>query len=242
MQIAEPLLELEHKKVIWGMQFIRVRKNARPAIVREDGSFEYMHLADDEFIGEEVAALFDSELCIIMIQRNRDSLSPAGIQLFFNKAYQEEEIKFNPLVPQDTLEKIRKKEYRGITIGLTNLRSSVLTKTSILSLIKGIGPYNMVNAEIKLSMGYQKKQEGLNPDEILQTVEQLNGLPELSKLEVSVVEDDLKTRKYDLIEERIHEEIPFSYTKEEQLTYSRVIDRMLDAYNSRRPEIQRFLK
>ncbi len=43
-----------------------------------------MELDEDEYIGEEVSALYDQEYSIIMLQRNRNSLSPSGIEKYFS--------------------------------------------------------------------------------------------------------------------------------------------------------------
>src|SRR5699024_11023389 len=46
------------------------------------GESEALDLEDDEYIGIDVNVLYDSENHIFMIQRNRSSLGPSGIEIF----------------------------------------------------------------------------------------------------------------------------------------------------------------
>lgn len=241
LQHVEKLLELDNT-CLWGLQFLRVRKHDRPGIVKEDGSYELMELEDDEYIGEEVSALYDSELGVIMIQRNRDSLSPPGINLFFNKAWPEDNILFAPIITPDVLEKIKNKDYRAIKIKFAGLRNSSLLRNSLLGIVNGIEKYNSINAEVYLSMGNRKKDEGLNCEEVMKTIEELAGANEVTSFEVKILEDDIGTKPYDLINDRIYDRRTFSFSREEPINYERLAKKMLELYNDRRPELIRIME
>jgi hypothetical protein len=52
------------------------------------GESEVIDLEDDEYIGLDVNVLYDPENYIFMIQRNRNSLGPSGIEMFLNTIIQ----------------------------------------------------------------------------------------------------------------------------------------------------------
>jgi hypothetical protein len=244
LHLVEVLKPINKTDNIWGMQFIRVRKNDRPGILKDDGSFDYMELADNEYIGEEVAALYDSELCVILIQRNKYSLSPTGIQTFFDSAWEENEIFFKPVITPEVFNLLKKKKnYRSIHIKFANLRRHQVEEgKTLFGIAKTINDFLPINADFNLTMGNNRSLDGLPEEEVLQAIELYKDEKEVTKLEVKVLEDDGRVNAYDLIEDRVHDNKSFTYSREALIDYKRVIDSMLATYLLRRPDLQIMFK
>lgn len=245
LQTIDKVHKINKNRSIWGLQFIRVRVNDLPGIVKPDGTFEYMDLPDDEYMGEEVTALYDSELSIIAIQRNRDSLSPSGIETYFKLVYPIEDIFLKPIITPDQYASLKnKKNFRALDISFANLRNSQLTtrKKSLLSLFKPIDDFDPINAEFRFTMGQFKKAVGLTEKSVIDALKELNGQKEVTKLEVTVIEDDGNSKVYNLIEDRVFSSITLPYSRAEGIVYSRLIDSILPVYFNKRPELQRMLK
>jgi len=245
LQTVDNLRQIKDKKCLWGLQFIRGRENDLPGIVKPDGTFEYMDLPDDEYMGEEVTAIYDSELAVIVIQRNRDSLSPSGIETYFKLIYMGEDIFFKPIITPDVYTKLQnEKNFRVFDVSFANLRNSQLTtnKKALLSIFKAVEDFDPINAEFKFTMGQFKKIDGLAEQAVMDTLRELNGQKEVTRLEVTVIEDDGNSKFYNLIEDRVHSYITMTYSRTEGIVYSRLIDAILPYYFDRRPYLQKILK
>ena len=66
------------------LHFVRLRERNIPSMAKTDKEVEPIELEEDEFIGEEVSALYDEGNHVLMLQRNRYSLGPKGIEEYFN--------------------------------------------------------------------------------------------------------------------------------------------------------------
>ncbi|NLO89928.1 MAG: hypothetical protein GX088_06360 [Clostridia bacterium] len=118
---------------IWGMQFLRIRKNLIPGIATDDGAYEPLELREGEYIGEEASALYDPQYSVLMLQRNRNSLSPTGIEAFFNKAWEEHTIQLRPIIlPEDYIQFTEDDFYRCITVSFADVKTSQINGRSSL--------------------------------------------------------------------------------------------------------------
>jgi hypothetical protein len=68
----------------------RLRNYNFPVQSKLVGDSSELSLSEDEFLGEEVTALYDPENAVMMIQNNRDSLSYKAIELFLNSLLHEQ--------------------------------------------------------------------------------------------------------------------------------------------------------
>lgn len=84
--IALPYDDSSH----YQLTFERLRNYNFPVKTKFVGDSSELSLSEDEFLGEEVTVLYDSENAVMMIQNNRDSLNYKAIELFFNSLLQEQ--------------------------------------------------------------------------------------------------------------------------------------------------------
>lgn len=234
------------QKDIWELQFLRIRKNVLPGIASDDGSFDPLDLDDDEGIGEEVSVLYDRQHSIIFIQRNRNSLSPTGIEEYFNEVMEGQGIIFKPIIlPDDYLRLTDSDYFRTITISFADIRMTEENENSSMSqIVQAVEQFQGVNAEIKITLGPKgKKGQSLSREEILKSISQFRDRSDVTKFKVSRKEhEDARVEVCDLIEQRLIDFSAFTYSREEPIVHDRVFEKMLELYLGRLRELDRFLR
>lgn len=95
----------------WFLNFVRLRETNIPSKARKDKEAEPITLDDDEYIGEDVTALYDEKLNIFMLQRNRHSLGVSGLEEYLNLIWNAEDITIylRPICPKNLQEKAKKR-------------------------------------------------------------------------------------------------------------------------------------
>ncbi|UOQ47777.1 hypothetical protein MUN88_17240 [Gracilibacillus caseinilyticus] len=154
------------------LHFVRLRATNIPSKAKIDTNVEPFELEDDEYLGEEVSALYDDNKSILMLQRNKFSLGPSGIADYLNIiwANDNETICIRSIPIPDAFQLARKpKIYRKVNLRLANINSAVdqgfvdKLKSPLGPIIKSYGEYGGVNAQITITVGMKKDGE-LNED------------------------------------------------------------------------------
>lgn len=209
-------------------------------IAKENGDFDFIELEDDEYIGEEVTALYDEEFNIIMIQRNKNSLSPSGLEKYFTGVLDNGTlINFLPIPMPDELKCIKpSQEFRKLSLGFspTNIDDEILNHVNkpILDIIKGSRELGALRVMITLSLGNSKKSESLNKEGIL-NLSQLDSYEGFNKVEVNKREnEDTAIETVDLIAGKLNDIIVMEASRVNPIKYERVIAEMELLYSKRR--------
>lgn len=206
------------------LSFLRLRDTNIPTKARIDKESEPMVLEDDEYIGEEACALYDGNVGALMLQRNRHSLSVAGIEEYLNLLWQSttEKIYLRPIMAYDVTSRVRgAQEYRRMTIRFADIQDKEFfeeEKKPILDILKGLKKYNAVNAEVTITMGHTRN-ESLSKETVVQTIDTALGHRELiSKAEIGIKEtDDTNVEILDLFDNKLHNFIFVSLERRESL-------------------------
>lgn len=107
--------------------FTRIRPEL-PGIASETSpDLEPLELPTNKKLGENVNVLYDEELNLLLIQKNRDGVSVSGIEKFFNSLLKEDPLKvcFAPLINKDTFSKLQQANIcKSITIRLVDTSDS----------------------------------------------------------------------------------------------------------------------
>lgn len=226
---------------VWELQFIRIRKDYLPGVANSTGDFDILDLDDDEFIGEEVSVLYDPTLSVMMIQRNRNSLSPSGIETYFNEVIPEDKMILKPLHLPEHLRKMTEgKYYRSLSFSLTDVPHFPDSKlSSISSIIRSTRKLNAINIELRISLGQSaKKNDTLEYKELIESINDLKNISEVKRLELKVKDSiDAKVETYDLIDQRLMEGVTLKYSRQEKITHRRIYDKMLVLYSERFKEV-----
>lgn len=224
----------------WKMQFLRIRKDILPGIATDEGDYNQLDLEDDEWIGEEVAVLYDESRYVLMLQRNRNSLSVSGLEKYFNYVLNDPTyiIKFKPIPIPENYRKLSSNElFRRVTINFTNTNNIdelLPQNSSLLNVIKTANSFGAVSVSFTLSVGKgAAKDKTLSVEEVMQLTN-LVGIEGFSKLNVYKKEnEDTKVEVVDLIQGKLSDEEEMEYSRDNPIEYSRVIPVMLRKYNSR---------
>lgn len=225
---------------LWDMYFSRLRDFNLPTRAKEDAPSEPFDLDDDEYIGENVSAIYDDVNHIIMIQRNKFSLGPAAIEEYVNYfAEPGEEINFKPIAIPNPTRKFNSAEFvRKVRIKLADIDKAKVEreKPSLKKWLDLLSEYEPINAEIILSVGRKKDATlGGNLREFVEEILQSKDL--VSKAEVSIKKDELaEIEVVDLFEEFAHDIASFTVPPRTILNHEAVVYQMKQLYEKRRAQ------
>lgn len=228
----------------WFFCFARLRNTNIPKISSIDKVAREIDLEDDEFIAEDVNAIYDQKHGIFMLQRNRNSLGARGIEQYINTVWDNRRNKIvylRPIQPKDTFKRATKKglNYRKFNVRFADVSTnttSLNTNKSFKKIIQGLTSYNGVNIEVIISMGRSK--EGLNNETIVETLYDLAGdLNSISKIGVSVKDGDEPIEILDLLADKITDYIPIFYETRKTLSSEYAERLMYEKYCESKPKI-----
>lgn len=198
-----------------------------------------MELDEDEYIGEEVSALYDQEYSIIMLQRNRNSLSPSGIEKYFSGVLGNGDlIELAPIPVPDELRTVKQNQiFRKLSIGFspTNIDDEILNNTnkSILQIIRGSRDLGALRVSVTLSLGNSKKEKTLKQKEIIE-LGNLENYEGFNKIKVNRREDeDTEIETVDLISGKLNDVITMEVSRINPIKYERLIIEMQNLYNAK---------
>lgn len=231
---------------LWDMYFGRLRDFNIPSRAFVNSPSEPIDLDDDEYIGENVSAIYDENHYIIMIQRNRYSLGPSAIEEYINTfVYDDEEINLRPIKIPNPVGKFKSAEYvRKLRVKFADVNKVHELGDNKPSLTKWVGilnEYEPINAEIILSVGRKgKKSLGGNLRGFVE--ELLENKEYVSKAEASLKKDDLsEVEVVDLFDENAHDITTFTVPPRTTLNHEAVIYEMKELYEKRKMEIANIL-
>ena len=217
-------------------------------IAKENGEFDFIELEDDEYIGEEVTVLYDEEFNIIMIQRNKNSLSPSGLEKYFTGVLDNgTQIQFLPIPMPEELKSIKpSQEFRKLSLGFspTNIDDEILNQVNkpILDIIRGSKELGALRVMITLSLGNSKKNESLSKEGIL-NLSQLDSYEGFNKVQVNKREnEDTIVETVDLIAGKLNDIVTMETSRNNPIKYERVIIEMELLYNKRREIFEKLFK
>lgn len=232
-----------------GLNFLRLRDNNIPMRVPVKDAAEDLDIGDDEYVGEGLHIVYDTNTCYFMIQINRFSVSLNSIAAYINQT--------NPNIDQVVYFKSFHKNmdpanlkfgrYKMIEIGLANVGE--IERTGPMGLIgKAIDAaqdYEGHSVKICISVGKMRKKTLKNSaiEETLKTIPELRDVISTAKL--TYCEGDMEKGEelnlLDLLEYSIlsleikdRKPLEFEYTiknmKQEYLNKKARLDRMQNKY------------
>lgn len=240
------------------LHFVRLRDTNIPSKAKLESQVEPFELDDDEYLGEEVSALYDEDYHILMLQRNRYSLGPEGIEEYLNLIWDnpDETIYLRPICPPDVFEMVRNsKEYRRINISFSdlNLQSKKKfvdrLKSPLKQIVESFNEYEGVNAQVIITMG-NAKGYSLRRETVEDTLIDIQENKEFfSNAEIAKKDsDDARVELIDLFEHKAHDFATFRMEKRESLSHYAIAKEMWAIYsnaegcNNRRQVIRSYLR
>ncbi|WP_061399443.1 DUF6731 family protein [Leuconostoc mesenteroides] len=178
---------------------------------------KFLELDEDEYLAEDIGCFFDSELCILFIQRNYHSLSVRGLTAYLSAMYKkieeskedfdaenfkELEIDFRPVVDKKMIAQILENDrFSKLTLGFASDKRVEMPKgLSKLLGIFGDGFDNLDAPNIKIELTAKKEQPGLNHVDTKKLItESQKKLNLFSTFAVNGKKGDNSIEKYDLL-------------------------------------------
>lgn len=228
-------------KKYWFMEFIRMRQFNIPSISKEDEKSEPMSLEEDEYIGENVVALYDPENHILALQRNRDSLSAAGLEKYFNDLYNNDSymIQLRPFKNDNARQRIEAaNSYQKLTVRFAKTVNETFKgqeDCSIGRLIKAIAPFEGNAATLTISMGNVRKR-GLAKEQVSNAINIILENKDIVKgASVTIKQrDDVAAELIDLFAMKRHDFITYDIDKRETIDFQKISTLICEKYNSRK--------
>lgn len=240
------------------LHFDRLRETNIPSKAKANSQVEPFELEDDEYIGEEVSALYDENNHILMLQRNKYSLGPDGIEEYLNLVWdnEKEKIYLRPICPPDAFELARHaSEYRRINIRFADLKIAQKDsfigkfKSPLKKIISSFDEYEGMNAQISITVG-NTKNLSLNEKTINDTLDDIEENSELfSRAEIAKKDDDdTRVELIDLFSHKAHDFGSFRMEKRESLSHFAIAKEMWTIFsssegcNNRQKDIKSYLR
>lgn len=219
-----------------------------PSKTKLFGESQELGLAEDEFLGEKMSALYDYENAIFMLQVNRNSISTNKFESFLSALlekldYSSCDIRL-PIIIQADAESIAKSftGYKHVAIKMEE-KSSPSDNFDLISAIKNAisssKDSNLFDVEISLTA---KKDTGSTgeylPDSIVNEIMSINR-DGVKKLHVRGRNLDKKIETVDLISNKLMEVIHFQYDENRTLNPASVFSEMSVRYTEVKSKVLR---
>ena len=231
----------------WYLSFVRLRQEGLPVKAKKNQEAVSLHLMEDEFLGENVAAVYDCENHIMAVQRNRDSLSSAGIQAYLTRLLDrsDKEISLLPVPMEKVFEKVGKaKIIRKITLKFASARTR---KRKNISSFAGLFSYfdsfeNSNSTVVSISVGRDKKSS-LNCEMLQKTLSDIKEAGDTVTGEEVTIKDseEAKVEVLDLFSMKYHTFINVKLEKGKSLDFGDCVAKICEKYKEKREEILEIL-
>lgn len=222
----------------WYLNFIRLRQTKIPSKAKLNVEAEPLTLLEDEFIGEDVTAVYDTDNHILALQRNRDSLSATGLENYLSNLLnsESEEIRLHPIAPLDLAERIGKaKVFRKLSMKFANIPTSPFKgnrNSSFGRLLEYFEDFSAITATVTVSLGHTRKGS-LDSDTIHETLDVLldnQGL--ISGAEINIKNSDFDpVDTIDLFSMKSHDFITIKLERLETIKFEDIADEIHIKYN-----------
>lgn len=235
-----------HTQNLWDMYFTRLRDFNLPSKAKRNTKSIPVNLDDDEYIGENVSAIYDQSCNIIMIQRNRYSLGPAAIEEYFNQFCDStEEINLRPIYVTDMQARIKSaNSVRKLRIKFADVKkaSENVSGESLKKWLNVFDDYDTISGEIVLTVGRKRKASlGGNLKGLVDEIYENQDL--VSRAEASIKKTEIADNEIiDLFNDNAHDIATFQVPPRAVLNHEAVILEMESLYNARRAQLLGLLR
>ena len=237
--------ELKKYDGLWEFLILKLRDEIMPGIADDNGNYTLEILEDGKYYCESTTMIYDPEKCIVVMQKNRFGLQASNVELLFNKINIDEKIRIilKPIINKNKINLLDKdKVYRSLEIGFANSfnEENIQEKTNgILGTLNNFQKYKGNSVTIRI--GYDKrakKDDCLDSNLVVDTINQLYGNIEVNKLKTSIkFDDDTKAETIDLLDDRIYDRENFEYNKENPITHERIVNTLRLLYKNKRKNL-----
>lgn len=230
---------------VWYLNFVRLRQTKIPVLAKVTEEAEPFELAEGEYIGEDVTAVYDCKTGIFALQRNRDSLSASGVQAYLTELYGKEGkgIFLRPIPMTKVFERVQKvKCFRKITLKFASAKNMKRTNV-ITSSFRGLFNYfdsfeNSKTATITISLGKGRKGT-LDEGTVLETIREIQEMDgAVTGAELTVKErEDAPSEIIDLFSMKYHSFTTIKVEERKAIDYVECGDAIYKIYKEKKEDI-----
>lgn len=228
-----------HTYGLWFLRFTRQRTNDVPSFSGRNRPSEFMNLKPDQFVSEDVTCLFDTTNNVLMIQKNTHSVSPVGIEQYFNLTSPPNTIvHLRKIVATDSFQRVRNaNNCRRIIVRLADmptLRSRGLLnglRSTIGTMVRSMQEIPSPYLEFTFSVGLDRSSE-IEEDEVQSIINDIADNPMVfDRAKISVLEEnETKQKVIDLFLDSPKDEIKFNIERTHPVRFDAMMDRMAQKY------------
>lgn len=230
------------------MQFERLTDSALPYIAKPSKDDERdVALSDDEFIANDINAIFDPKNHVLMLQRNIQSLSPKAVEYYVNHFWNIdrvedplEVIEFCPVINPNIFKEVKSNsKYKTLTFKTANkfdskkkVRKIVVDRINgvLEGIISSFSPVDGLNLEIKVSTS-RNKDDTLDNKTVKSIIDEIEKNPKsFDKAEVAVINDFDKKEVLNLLNALLFDTAKFNQSPRTRLRSDVVQDKMKSIY------------
>lgn len=199
------------------------------------GESEALDLDDDEWIGLDVNVLYDAKNHIFMIQRNRSSLGPSGIEIFLKtivKTYVGKEHNYFSL-PMVSDVNAKRRAFKQFAYRKVNIRVTGLKADGIVEKFSRNGKRNVDSVEITFNSSISRDSK-IDEEFATSILKEYVDDPDVQKLQIRSREtEDGLVEPIDLIDQKLQTYIDFDFGDSRQLDPIVVFHSMTERYNGK---------
>lgn len=239
--------EKDERDGLIGLNFLRLRDTNIPLRVPVREAAEDLDIADDEYVGEGVHIVYDTQARYFMIQVNRFSVSLNGIAAYINQTNPNptQIVRFKSFHRNLNTSAMKFGRYKTIEIGLANVGalSEEVQNGPLGVILSAAQDYGGHTVKIRIGVGRTRKKSLKKPpiEQFMQELPGLGGLVSTAKL--TYCEGDMEKGEelnlLDLLEYSVlsleiedRKALDFDYTikmmKQEYLTKKQTLNRKLN--------------
>ena len=228
---------------IWAFRFLKLREDNIPSIAKEDHEAEGISLNDDEYIGEDLYMLYDSDKRIAMIQVNRFALALNRLEEFMSAVWGVDGERIRFIAIMDKMDnKWGKRKYRSIEVSFANIdRNMDTTGRSLGAIMNMYRKVKGYSGSIKISLG-QTRNATLDTEIMRELITDSLEDDAVSGVKMRVQDDDERyVEEIDLFNNICTDVISYKMEARQPLGSNYVVDRMLVAYTVRKENLLKLL-
>lgn len=233
-------LEFDEVNKIWEIQLLRLREVNIPGIADDDGAYNIIKLDDGKYVGEFASALYDPEEKMFVLHRNRNSVTPSGVEEYLNRLSPPYTFTLKPEIStKDIKNYLEGKLFRKISIGVhTSELESLIDKEDkyIIPLLKKLNRLDGTSIKIEVSLGNARKDKSLSDTLVDSIIDELGDFKGTKGLSLGIKESpDTKVETVDLLKNRVKDMVTFTnVNKQNPLEHKIVYNKLKDVYLERK--------
>lgn len=214
----------------YALNFMRLDEASDAYRAKENKRAEHIDLADDEYLGRNTVAVYDSKKHIILIQNNRGSYTANAIQNYINHTNDGEICYFRPILDNFDVDRCKRGKIKKIIVGCSELRQFDADGSKVFENIidscNELGGYTF-NIEIGIGRGRGKQLNNQNVYEAVNTLLPNRGCLSTAQVALS---DEKADAVYDLFDNLRIGEFDLKVPRRGELEYMVIANNMYAQY------------